>query len=90
MSSGQAGADTVANNIALGNTAASQADIGAAARIAGACTFVANLPDGFETRLGRAGGTFSVGQKRRFAIARCLVSTAPVLVLAEPTAALDP
>ncbi len=90
MSSGQAGADTVANNIALGNPAASQADIGAAARIAGAYAFVANLPDGFGTRLGRAGGALSVGQKRPLAIARGLVSTALVLVLDEPTAALDP
>ena len=82
--------DTVTNNIRLGNPDASGQEIRQAAATAGALEFIDALPNGFETRLGQAGGTLSVGQKQRISIARGLVSPARVLILDEPTASLDP
>lgn len=82
--------DTVTGNIRMGNPGASAAEVAAAARTAGALEFIEALPNGFDTRLGQGGATLSVGQKQRLAIARGLASRAPVLVLDEPTAALDP
>ena len=82
--------DTVENNIRLSAPGATREEVVEAARVAGALGFIEALPQGFSTRLGRMGGTLSVGQKQRLAIARGLVSKAPVLVLDEPTASLDP
>ena len=82
--------DTAANNIRMGNPDATQDEIVTAARTAGATSFIEDLPNGFDTRLGQAGATLSVGQKQRLAIARGLVSRSPILILDEPTAALDP
>ena len=58
--------------------------------MAGADEFIQELPQGYQTRLGRAGSKLSVGQKQRLSIARALVRDAPILVLDEPTSALDP
>jgi len=81
--------ETIAENIRLGKPDASDAEVQEAARIAGADEFIRDMPDGYETRLGRAGGKLSVGQKQRLSIARALVRGAPLLVLDEPTSALD-
>ncbi len=82
--------DTIEGNIRMGRTDATQEEIRGAAVMAGAIEFIEKLPDGFQTPLGRSGGKLSVGQKQRIAIARALVSNKPILILDEPTAALDP
>jgi len=77
------------DNIAVGRPGASDAEIEAAARAAGAHEFLAALPDGYETMLDARGRRLSGGQRQRVAIARALVRDAPVLVLDEPSTGLD-
>lgn len=80
---------TVAENIAYGHPAATQEEIQEAARLAGANLFIEALPQGYRTQLIDAGQNLSGGQRQRIALARSLLTGAPILVLDEPTSALD-
>ncbi|KAF0226921.1 MAG: ATP-binding cassette subfamily B [Beijerinckiaceae bacterium] len=80
---------TIRENILVGAPGADQAAIEAAARAAQAHDFIAELPEGYETPVGELASRFSGGQKQRIAIARAFLRNAPLLLLDEPTAALD-
>ena len=85
--------DTAAENIAFGNLSAPRATLQAAARDAGADSFIATLPSGYDTQLGKwfiAGTDLSVGEWQRVALARTLVRDAGLMILDEPTSAMDP
>ncbi len=76
-------------NIAYGRPEATREEIIAAAKLANADEFIAEMPDGYDTMVGERGVTLSGGQRQRIAIARAIVRDTPVLVLDEPTSGLD-
>jgi ATP-binding cassette, subfamily C, bacterial CydD len=82
-------AGTIADAIRLGAPEAPIADVADAARRAGAESFIAALPEAYETRVGDGGAGLSAGQLRRLALARALLRDASLLILDEPTTSLD-
>jgi subfamily B ATP-binding cassette protein MsbA len=80
---------SVWENIAYGRPFASRAEVRRAARLAGAADFIEALPHGYDTELNEAGQNLSGGQRQRIAIARALLTAAPILVLDEPTSFQD-
>jgi ATP-binding cassette, subfamily B, bacterial len=81
---------TVAENIAYARPKASFADIVAAARAANAHDFIMALPEGYRTEIGDRGARLSGGERQRLALARAFLADAPIIVLDEPTSAIDP
>jgi ATP-binding cassette subfamily B protein len=82
-------ASSVRDNIALGKTGASDAEIESAAQRAQAHDFISVLPHSYDTVVGERGLTLSGGQRQRIAIARAVLKDAPVLLLDEATSSLD-
>ena len=81
---------TIAENIAYGRHDATPADVARAAKLAHVHEFVTRLPRGYDTVVGERGETLSGGQRQRITIARAIVRDAPILLLDEPSASLDP
>jgi ATP-binding cassette, subfamily B, bacterial len=79
----------IRDNIRYGRLEASDAEVEAAARAANAHDFVAALPQGYDTKLGERGALLSGGERQRLSIARAFLKDAPILILDEPTSAID-
>jgi subfamily B ATP-binding cassette protein MsbA len=80
---------TIRENIAYGRPGASEAEIVAAAKLANADEFISRMPHGYDSIVGERGDTLSGGQRQRIGIARAVIRNSPIMILDEPTAALD-
>ncbi len=80
---------TIADNIAYGRGGAARQEIVEAAKLANADEFISKMPQGYDSIVGDRGETLSGGQRQRIGIARALIRNNPILILDEPTAALD-
>ena len=82
--------DTIANNIRFGKPDAAVDEVKAAAKKARCYDFIMALPDGFDTVIGEGGATLSGGERQRISIARAIMKDAPIIILDEATANVDP
>ena len=82
--------DTIRANIKFGRSDATEDEIIAAAKAARCHDFIMMLPDGYDTTVGEGGGTLSGGEKQRISIARAMLKNAPIIILDEATASVDP
>lgn len=82
--------DTICNNICFGNPNATEEEMIRAAKKACCHDFIAALPEGYDTVIGEGGGTLSGGEKQRISIARAILKDAPIVILDEATASIDP
>ena len=82
--------DTIANNIKCGKPDATKQEVIEAAKKACCYDFIMSLPDGFDTVIGDGGATLSGGEKQRISIARAMLKDAPIVILDEATASVDP
>lgn len=83
-------ADTIENNIKFGTPNATHAEVVAAAKKACCGDFIEALPDGYDTVIGEGGASLSGGEKQRISIARAILKNAPIIILDEATANIDP
>ena len=82
--------DTIENNIKFGRQDATHEEVVAAAKKACCHEFISQLPNGYDTVIGEGGSSLSGGQKQRISIARAIMKDAPVVILDEATASVDP
>ena len=82
--------DTIENNIKFGKPDASHEEVVAAAKKAACHDFILSLPEGYQTKIGEGGASLSGGERQRISIARAIIKDAPIIILDEATANIDP